>query len=259
VVSKAKYSEFRDPEDHVRLVRTLVTKGDNQQAAGVIRDMQKSLGDSRKMPACRAFSAAILHEATGDDEAAAQELSAAVAACRESVGLSNGMKIALAKSCLENNMDEGASEVMQEVMSNAIDNNAMAKAMGVFEQAGRKDLADQVARESRRQVVEMVSSGAEKAKQGDYRGAVALMTNAARKLPDNPQVVFNAAVAALKCLENLGWDVRLGEQARWYIDNARRLDAANPRLTPLTELYQAILRKYGIPASQVIARAPNFE
>jgi hypothetical protein len=28
VVAKAKYSEFRDPEDHVNLVKTLVKKGD---------------------------------------------------------------------------------------------------------------------------------------------------------------------------------------------------------------------------------------
>ena len=257
VVTKAKYSEFRDPEDHVRLVRTLVTRGDNQQAASVIRDLEKSLGGSIKTPACRAFSAAMLHESNGDDELAAQELSAAIAACKESVGLSNGMKMALAKTCLDNNMEQGASEVMLDVMSNAMDNNAMAKAMSIFEQAGRKDLAESVAKESRRQVVELVSSGAEKAKLGDFRGAVALMTEAARKLPDNSQVVFNAAVAALKCLENMGWDSRLGEQARWYIENARRLDPANQRLAPLTDLYQLILKKYGIAPGQVLAKAPS--
>jgi len=36
VVTKAKYSEFRDPEDHVNLVKTLVKKGDAPQASGVL-------------------------------------------------------------------------------------------------------------------------------------------------------------------------------------------------------------------------------
>lgn len=259
VVTKAKYSEFRDPEDHVRLVTTLVKKGDTQQASSVIRDLEKSLGTLKKTPACRAFSAGMLLESTGDMERAAEEFSAAVAACRESTGLSNNLKMALAKSCLENNLEAGASEVMLDVMSNAPDSIAMAKAMNVFEQAGRKDLAESVAKESRRQVVDLVSSGAEKAKQGDFRGAVTLMTEAARKLPDNPQVVFNAAVAVLKCLENQGWDQRLGEQARWYIENARRLDSSNPRLTPLSELYQSILKKYGIEAKHVSAKPPMHE
>ena len=41
VVSKAKFSEFRDPEDHVKLVNALVKKGDHDQAKSVIRDLEK--------------------------------------------------------------------------------------------------------------------------------------------------------------------------------------------------------------------------
>lgn len=246
VVNKAKYSEFRDPEDHVKLVQTLVKKGDVTQAATVIRDLEKSMGKSVKTPACRAISSAILHESLGDMDRAAEELTAAVAACRENIGLSGDMKMTLAKSCLENNLDEGASEIMLEVMNNAPNNAAMAKAMSVFEQAGRMDLAENTAKESKRQVVELVSSGAEKAKQGDYKGAVTMMLEAVNKLPDNPQVVFNAAVAILKYLENLGWDDQLGSRCRKLVDAARRLDPTNPRLVPLTDLYQQIKEKYDV-------------
>lgn len=249
VVSKARYSEFRDPEDHVRLVRTLVKKGDAKQAATVIRDMEKSLAGREKTPLCKAVSAALVHEHNGDIERAAAELDAAVAACRGAVGVSNDLKMELAKHCLKHDLESGASEVMRDVMSNAADANAMARAMQVFEQAGRMELAQSVAKESRRQVVELVSGGAERARKGDYQGAVDLMTAAAQKLPDNPQVVFNAAVALLKYLEHLGWDNRMGEQVRGYIDSARRLDPSNPRLLPLAELYQSILKKYGIKPS----------
>lgn len=246
VVTKAKYSEFRDPEDHVRLVRTLVKKGDARQAASVIRDLDRSLAGMEKTPACRALSAALVHAQMGNAEQATAELANAVAACRNTIGLSNEMKMELAKNCLQNNMEDGASEVMRDVMSNAADDDALAKAMRVFEQAGRAELAQRVAKESRRQVVELVSSGAEKARQGDYQGAVELMRAAVQKLPENPQVVFNAALAALKYLENLGWESKLGEQVRGYIESARRLDPSNPRLVPLTDLYQTILKKYGV-------------
>jgi DNA-binding NarL/FixJ family response regulator/Tfp pilus assembly protein PilF len=246
VVLKARYSEFRDPEDHVRLVQTLIRKGDGQQAATVIRDLGRSLAGLGKTPVCRAISTALLHTHNGDTERAAEELGAAVVACRDTIGLSNGMKMTLAASCLQNNLEEGASEVMLDVMSNTADGTALAKAMSVFEQAGRKDLAESVARESRRQVMELVTTGAEKAKLGDYRGAVDLMTAAVHKMPDNPQVVFNAAVAVLKYLENLGWESKLGEQVRRHIETARRLDPTNPRLASLTDLHQNIVKKYGI-------------
>ena len=246
VVHKAKYSEFRDPEDHVRLVRTLVKKGDTQQASSVIRDMEKSHGNLGKIPACRALSSALVQKELGNDDMAAEELAAAVAACREVVGISNDLKMELARNCFEHSLDEGAAEVMRDVMSNAADDAALGKAMSVFEQAGKKELAETVARESRRHVVDLVSSGAEKARQGDYQGAVQLMTAAVRKLPQNPQVVFNAAVAVLKYLENVGWEGKLGEQVKDYIESARRLDPNNPRLVPLAELYQSILKKYGV-------------
>jgi len=259
VVQKARYSEFRDPEDHVQLVRTLVQKGDTTQAANVVRDLEKSLAGVKKTAACRAISAALIHEQQGDAERAAEELSNAVAACRDGVGLSNSMKLALAKSCLENDLEDGASEVMLDVMNNASDGVAMAKAMKIFEKAGRRELAESIAKESRKQVIALVSTGAEKAKLGDFRGAVVLMTEAAHKFPDNPQVVFNAALALLKCLENMGWDNRMAENARWYVESARRLDATNPRLTPLAELYQAVLKKYSITPAHVAAKPMTRE
>jgi DNA-binding NarL/FixJ family response regulator len=244
VVSKAKYSEFRDPEDHVKLVQTLVRKGDPVQAAAVIRDLDKSMAGQKNTSACSAISSALVHEYTGNDVRLAESLSAALAACRDSTGLSADVKMELARNCLQNNMEEGAAEVMRDVMRNASSPAAMAKAMGVFEKAGRADLATTVSQESRQAVAELVAAGASKAKEGDYKGAVALMVEAVNKLPDNPQVVFNAAVAVLKCLENMGWDERLGHYVITLIDSVRRLDPVNPKLPALAGLHQQILKKY---------------
>lgn len=133
---------------------------------------------------------------------------------------------------------------MRDVMRNASNNAAMAKAMSVFEKAGRGDLAASTAQESRQQVVDMVAAGANKAKEGDFKGAVVLMVEAVNKLPDNPQVAFNAAVAVLKCLENLGWEERLGQYAVTLIDSVRRLDPINSKLPALAGLHQQILKKY---------------
>jgi hypothetical protein len=70
------------------------------------------------------------------------------------------------------------------------------------------------------------------------------MMEAVDKLPDNPQVAFNAAVAALKCLENVGWDERLGQSVVSLITTVRRLDPLNPKLPTLASLHQSILKQY---------------
>ncbi|MBC3810248.1 MULTISPECIES: tetratricopeptide repeat-containing response regulator [Undibacterium] len=250
VVSKAKFSEFRDPEDHMNLVDALVKKGDTDQAKSVIRDMDRSMVGLKKTAACRAISNAMVHAKTGDARLT-EELGAAVEASREDIGLSTGAKIGLAKSCLDNDNEDAASEIILDVMKNAASNQqVMNKAMGVFESAGKGHLAKELAQRSKKEVMDLVALGVQKAKQGDFRGSVELMTAAARKSPDNSQVVMNAALAALKCLENLGWDNTIGEQAKALIESARHLDPMNPRLKAIRGLYDELQKKYGLSISR---------
>jgi DNA-binding NarL/FixJ family response regulator len=244
VVSKAKYSEFRDPQDHVRLVQTLVRKGDPVQAAAVIRDLDKSMAFQKDTPLCSAIASSMVHEYTGNEERLVQSLTAALAGTKDAPGLAPDLKLELARVAIENNMEEGAAEVVREVMRNAQNNAAMSRAIAALEKAGHGELAQQLARESRQQVVDLVASGAARAREGDFNGAVALMQEAVAKLPDNPQVVFNAALAVLKCLDNSGWDERLGQQAVSYIAGVRRLDPVNPKLPALAGLHQQVLKKY---------------
>jgi DNA-binding NarL/FixJ family response regulator/thioredoxin-like negative regulator of GroEL len=244
VVSKAKYSEFKDPQDHVRLVQTLVRKGDPVQAAAVIRDLDKSMAFQKHTPLCSAIASSLVHEYTGNEARLAESLAAALAGSQEAPELRPEIKLELARTCIENGMEEGAAEIVRDVMRNAQNGAAVARAMAVFENAGQAETAQKLALESRQQVVDLVATGAAKAKSGDYKGAVVLMQEAATKLPDNPQVVFNAALATLKCLEHDGWDERLGQQAQGFIAGVRRLDPVNPKLAALAGLHQQILKKY---------------
>ncbi len=244
VVSKAKYSEFKDPQDHVRLVQTLVRKGDPVQAAAVIRDLDKSMAFQKHTPLCSAIASSLVHEYTGNEARLAESLTTALAASKDAPDLRPDIKLELARTCIENGMEEGAAEVVRDVMRNAQNGAAVARAMAVFENAGQAEMAQKLAMESRQQVVDLVATGAAKAKSGDYKAAVVLMQEAATKLPDNPQVVFNAALAILKCLDHDGWDERLGQQAIGYIAGVRRLDPVNPKLPALAGLHQQILKKY---------------
>jgi DNA-binding NarL/FixJ family response regulator/Tfp pilus assembly protein PilF len=244
VVTKAKYSEFRDPEDHVKLVRALVQKGEPDQAASVIRDLDRSMGNQKNTGACSAIASSVLHEYTGNSERLAESLGAALAACRDAPDLSQGLKLQLARTCLQNDMQDGATEVLRDVMRNAGTGSEMATAMAVLEQAGHGELATRLAQESRQHVVDLVANGAARATSGDYQGAVELMQEAAIRLPRNPAVAFNAALASLRYLEHTGWDERLGHDVPGLIDKLRRLDPRNPKLPALAGLHQQILKKY---------------
>ncbi len=245
VVAKAKYSEFRDPEDHVNLVKTLVKKGDANQASGVIRDLERSLRGNANTEACRAISTAWLLEMTGNGNAAATELSTAVTAIGLAKGLSSQLKIGLVHSCLKYRLDKDAADVVIDMMNEDSD-FSMEQAVDVFERAGRHDLARGVGEQISLQVDELLEDAAVKLEQGDHRAAVSALNIALRKAPGKLPVLYAASAAILRQLDELGWEAPLGEQAGVLLERLRRLDPVNPELDTLLAQYAGTQRKYGI-------------
>ena len=80
VVTKARYSEFRNPEDHVNLVKALVTRDDLLGATGVVRDLERSMRGNPAADACRAYANSLVLDKSGNAGAAIAELQAAVTA-----------------------------------------------------------------------------------------------------------------------------------------------------------------------------------
>jgi len=246
VVTKAKYSEFRDPEDHVNLVRTLVKKGDAPQASGVLRDMERSLRSGPNVEACRAISAAMLHEMTGNDIAAASELQQAAAAIQGARGLSTQLKVGLVQSCLKNNLDDAASELMMAVVNETDSEVTMEQAVDVFEKAGRHDLAQGLGQQLKSQVQELLQEAAGKAESGELKGAVFMLRQALRRTPGNLPVLFASSEAVLRQLNMLGWEATLAEQLQNHLQTIRKIDPKHPKLESLRMQYEATQHKYGI-------------
>lgn len=246
VVRKGRYSDFRDPEHHVKLVKVFVAKGDRDQAERTIRDLDRSMQGLQTTEACSALSSAMVLSHAGEHEKAIAALNRAVKASRTNAALSDGLKIDLVKTCLEHQQHEVATEMISEVMLNAADDQALEKAKGVLEQAGLKTMADELAVKTRQDVLDLVATGAKHAETGNYEGAVDFMLQAVRKMPGNTQVGMNAALALLKLIEHRGWNDKLAAQARGLVDRARLRDPSNPRIAALSTYFQNMLSKYGI-------------
>lgn len=245
VVSKARYSEFRDPEDHVKLVKTLVARGDTLQAGTVIRDLEKSLRASPAVDTCKAVSVALLHDAAGNAAAAVTELQTAVSSVRAGSTISGTLRMELARSCLAHQMDDEASEVMMSVMGAAGD-ITQQQALNVFVKAGRQDLANGIGAQLKAQAQILLGMADEKRKMGDVRGAVITLQEAIQLAPGNLQVMVALAGGMLRQILELGWDHVMAEACGALLARIAALDDAHPRLAALQEEYAAAKRKYGI-------------
>jgi tetratricopeptide (TPR) repeat protein len=243
VVAKARYSEFRDPEDHVSLVRALARKGDAAQAGTVIRDLERSLRGNPKLEACKAISSALVHQASGNTTAAISDLNAAV---RTSGALSASLKMDLARQCLANDLDQQAGEVMLAVMNDAASGVTPQEAIAVFVKAGRPDLADGMGQQLKAQAQILLGIADEKRNMGDVRGAVQTLLEALHIAPTNLQVMIAVVGGIVRQINEMGWDHPLGALCEAQLENIRTLDATHPRLVALAEEFNGAKRKYGI-------------
>ncbi|MGZ5183244.1 MAG: response regulator, partial [Ramlibacter sp.] len=237
-------------EDHVNLVKALVRKGDQQEAAVVVRDLERSLRGTPELDACMAISNALLQEAGGNQAGAVAGLRSAVTAMRAGSALSPGLKVGLTRSLLEHRMDEEASEVMMTALGDAAGGQDGAvtaqQAMNVFVKAGRPDLADGMGKQLRAQAQVLLGVADEKRNMGDVRGAVQTLLEASSLAPGNLAVMIALAGGILRQIMEMGWDHPLAALCAEQLERIRALDPAHPRLRALENEFMAAKRKYGI-------------
>ena len=246
VVTRSRFSEFRNPEDHVNLVRALVGKGDPAGASTVIRDLERSLRGTPAADTCKAIAVALVHDAAGNAAAAVKELKTAVDAVRAGDPLSPNMRVGLAQSCLAHRMDDEASEMMLGALNGGDDALSAQQALNVFVKAGRPDLADGMGRQLRAQAQILLGVADEKRNMGDVRGAVQTLLEALHMAPNNLQVMFAVVGGVLRQVMEMGWDHPLAALAQEQLEHIRALDAEHPRVAALDAEMAAAKRKYGI-------------
>ena len=243
VVAKSKYSEFRDPEDHVNLVRALVSKGDATGAASVLRDLERSARSGPGTEVCKAFSSALLQDANGNADAAAQALADALQALGDARGVSSGLKLGLAQGCLEHGMDQQAMELLDTLAGDPNSGVTEAQANAVYERAGREELAQNEGESVERYLDGLVRQAAVRSGQGDQRGAIQVLQAAVRRRPDNAGLMSALASAILRLLNESGWDAHMGEQCAALLVRMRKTEPQHPMLAALSSQYVALRGK----------------
>lgn len=254
VVRKGKYSDFADPEDHVRLVQAQLAQMKLDSAATSIADLDRSLGRQPKGELCKALCHALLHARSGDLERAREALHSASKATRRGAQLSVGLRQELVKACFDHQLGDEGSELVVDILRTAADERSIESTRALLKARGLEALSKQIEARVQAEVKSLITTGAEKARAGNFDGAVAEMMNAARKMPGNPQVLFNAALALMRHIEHRGWNDAFAAQARNLIDRARKLSPASPRLAALTEFMHLQIKRYGIRPGRIMPR-----
>jgi CheY-like chemotaxis protein len=234
-----KHSPVRQANDYVVLSRALVDQGKTQDALVVVQDAKKSFTDSQSQVAL-AVNECSVHRAAGNDELANSALERAMKdAAPESC--SADLLVEMADACFALGKAEEATKLLQQaVQNNHEDAGIKDKVHAVLIAAGR-DASEATAliEASAGEVIKLNNEGVRRAQSGQLAEAITLLSDAATRLPNNVQILGNAALVIALDLVRNGKDAQKMHACRTYRESLFKKAPGHPKL----EQIDAMLRQ----------------
>jgi tetratricopeptide (TPR) repeat protein len=239
-LQKHRFSPVREANDYVVLSNALAKQGKTKEALSVVADGQKSFNDDHSVVAL-AVTESDVHRTAGNQEKAEAAINKALAQ-GDVTKLPTHLVISLADACLAMGKDEhGAHLLRHAVQNNPDDETVKNKVHEILTAAGHDaTAASAMIDESNRAVILLNNEGVQKAENGQLAEAVDLLTQAANRLPNNMQIVSNAAlVLALDLVRNGTKPERLNRCLHYRAALIKK-EATHPKLSQIDELLKQL-------------------
>ena len=250
VVERGKTSFFRSTEDYANLSRVQMERGKHNEALTTLRDARVSFNNSPEAEFTASVMESLVYQKAGDATASAKALEAALSLQKShEIKVQEDLSLDLAKSCFAHGKDEDAKNLIEKLVRNNHDSAALIqKAKQLFDEAGKGAEGRAIIDGNVKEIIQLNNQGVLKAKEGDLDGSVKLLTEAAEKMPENLQIILNAAQALLVHIDQRGWNEDYMLSAQRYLEAARTKNAAHPKFLSVSKLAQDVTKKYGVAA-----------
>lgn len=238
-LEKHKYSPVREVHDYATLSKALTNQGRTEDALDIIKNAKDSFGDE-KSGAVLAATACLAHRKAGNDELAQAALAEAMTG--DMGQMPPEVAASVADACFAMGKEEDATRLLKQVIQNNPDDLAVKeRVQGVLESAG-KGVAESRAliEDSAKEVIQINNDGVRKAEAGELEEAIALLSNAADRLPNNVQIVSNAALVIALDLSRNGVREERMKSCMHYRDMLINKSPAHPKLAQIDGLLSRV-------------------
>ncbi len=248
VVAKSVHSILRSPEDHARLARIQVEQGKLQEAGATLKELRQHFPNnpSAGFAACVVES---LKESRAGNQDAAQKLldQAFQLQAEHAVEPSENLSLDVAQACIAGGKEEQGLALMQSLVDNNHDNpRLLAKSRQIFTNLDMAEQGEQLIKASVKAAVALNNDAVMRARAGQLAEAAAMLRDAAERLPNNVQILLNAAHAQLTLIQREGWDIKAASFAEKCLAQAKQRNPEHPKLIKVEALWRDLAKKYGV-------------
>lgn len=248
VVAKNVHSILRSPEDHARLARIQVEQGKFQEAGSVLKELRQHYANNPQAEFAANVVESLKESRAGNTEAAARLIEDALMLQEtHGLGASENLSLDMAEACLSSGKEAQGLRMMQTLVDNNHDNSRLlAKSRQVFNKLDMADAGERIIKDSVKATVSLNNEAVLRARAGDLVEAAAMLRDAAERLPNNVQILLNAAQAQLSLIARDGWDAELAGHVELYLAQARQRNPEHPKLIKVDTMRRDLAKKFGV-------------
>ncbi|MDP2804496.1 MAG: response regulator, partial [Gallionellaceae bacterium] len=239
-LQKHKFSPVRQANDYAVLSKALVNQGKAAEALIVVADAQKSFNDDHSTVLLSATES-VAHRAAGNHKEAEAAITKAMAHSDISK-LSAQTVISLADACFAMGKDEEATNLLHHAIQNNHEDEAIKGKVHAVLTAAGKDHSEATAmiEASAQEVILLNNDGVRKAQAGQLAEAIELLCQAANRLPNNLQIVSNAALVTALDLVRNGNTPDKFEKCIFYRNSLVKKAPSHPKLAQIDDLIKQL-------------------
>lgn len=229
-----RHSPIRQVSDYALLSMALINQGKISEALNLMVDARHSFKDEHSQIVLSATESVAYH-AAGDQEMSASSMARALSGGAGNLPVQS--MISVAEACFAMGKQDDATGLLRQVVQNNPDDNYVReKVHNVLVSAG-KDASEAAAfiDEGVREVISINNDGVNKAKAGQLEEAIELLCSAADRLPNNLQIVGNAALVAALDLVRNGSSRKKLERCLHYRDVLVNKSPNHPKLIQINK------------------------
>lgn len=202
-IKKHKYSPVREAADYALLSRALIEQGKTTEALSALKEGGTQFKDPESAVVLAA-SSSIAHFKAGHLQEAEAALNQALA--MDTRLLSPSAAASLAEACFASGRDDVANGFLKQILQNNPDDLRLQGRVKMVHSMAGKNAEESAAliQESAKEIIKINNDGVRKAQAGEYQEAIALIVDAAERLPNNLHIVSNAALILAVSIANSG-------------------------------------------------------
>ncbi len=246
VVRKNRHGFAQSPDDHLTLSRIYLDRGKYPQALDTLAQTKKAFADSAVVLASACAVESMVHTRADNPRDARKSLDEALASANGGeVSIAPEIALELVRACYLNRREHEATALVQRLVSNNHDDERLLESVRtLYRELEREEQGEHLIERCVDDAVRINNEGVARARAGDLDGAIELLEEAARTLPDNAHIGLNAAHALISHMRMHGLQADKRARVQAYMQRAHERQPGHPKYAQVEALYRDLLHDF---------------